>query len=228
MCLRALDGFIECHAEPRLVVLQRGVRTALQTVAEDYRELKQASDWLHDISDLLKKKEDEPHRTSTQVKRQMSQYFTKMRKEARTKTTKNGVKSMKKITKSYAPGLYHTYHLKGLPSTNNELEGSFREYKRYFYFYLLRTTGLQYASRRLITRCGAWEMLRNPHEFWETTAKKMGQVCHNRFKEERERVKKHRERFNFHTRGASFLKAKYDKLKEIWENLKPKSKPKNA
>ena len=131
---------------------------------------------------------------------------------------------MAKITKSYAPGLYHTYHVKGLPRTNNELEGSFREYKRY----LLRTTGQKGASRRLIIRCGAWEMLRNPHDFWETTAKKMGQVCHNHFVSERERVKQHRERFNFHIRGAKWIKAKYDKLKEIWENVKPKSKVKTA
>ena len=72
----------------------------------------------------LKIKEDEPHQTGVKKKRQVFQYFTKMRKFASTKTAKKWVKKMKKTTKSYAPGLFLTENVSGLLSQNNELEGS--------------------------------------------------------------------------------------------------------
>jgi hypothetical protein len=179
---------------------------------------------LRDISDLLDKKEDKPTRTGAEVKQELFDYLTKMRQEACTKTSKKWASQMTKTTKNYAKGLFQTYEVKALPRTNNEIEGEFREYKRY----LLRTTGQKGTTRRLIGRCGAWEILTQPDELWIDTANEIAQVDHAAFVEERERVRQHRERFRLHTRSASFIKAQFEKLKEIWEGIKPKALPTTA
>lgn len=219
-----LDDFISHYAEPRLVALQHGLKTALQTVEPDYQQLQQAGNWLRDISDLLDQKEDQLTGTGVQVKQELFDYLTKMRKEASTKTTKKLAIKMKKTTKNYAKGLFHTYTVATLPRTNNEIEGEFREYKRY----LLRTTGQKGTTRRMIGRCGAWEILASPNDLWIETANEIAQVGHAAFVEERERVRQHRERFRLHTRSAKWIKTQFDKLKEIWEGIKPKVKPTTA
>jgi len=251
--MNELDDFINHYAEPRLVALRQGIKTALLTVEEDYRSLQQARGWLLDISALLDKEEQEeqpkeeqqkqpkkgqkeqskekqkeqPKRTGDQVKTQLFDYLAKIRKEARDSNNKKIKKWAVKINKttcSYQKGLFHTYDIEGLPRTNNDLEGSFKDYKRH----LRRTTGQIGATRRLINRAGAWEILETP-DSWEDIASNISKVSPEEFIEERERVRQHRERFQLHTRGAAkWVKAQFDKLKEIWEGIKPKAKPTTA
>jgi len=92
----------------------------------------------------------------------------------------------------------------------------------------LRTTGLQCTTRRMIGRCGAWEILAAPDELGIDTANEIAQVDHAAFVSVSERVRQHRERFRLHTRSVKWVKAQFDKLKEIWEGIKPKAKPTTA
>jgi hypothetical protein len=82
-----LDDFISHYAEPRLVAWKPRLKTALQLVTKDYHQLQQASGWLRDISDLLDKKEDQSACSGGKGKQQLFNDDTKMRQEARTKTT---------------------------------------------------------------------------------------------------------------------------------------------
>ena len=219
-----LDHFINHYADPRLVALRQGLKTALQTVAEDYCLLQQAHGWLLDISDLLEKKEEQPSLPGAQVKKQLFDYLDKMSQDAQnSKLAKKWVIKMKKTTHNYKKGLFRTYDVEGLPRTNNQLEGNFKDYKHH----LRRTTGQIGATRRLIERCGAWEILQIPHSCEDIVAD-ISQVSAEEFIEERERVRQHRERFQLQTRGIKWVKAQFDKLKEIWESFKPQAQPETA
>jgi hypothetical protein len=80
----------------------------------------------------------------------------------------------------------------------------------------------------MIGRCGAWEILACPDELWIVTLNEIAQVDNAAFVSGCERVRQHRERFRLHTRSAKWVKAQFDKLKEIWEGIKPKAKPRTA
>ena len=75
-------------------------------------------------------------------------------------------------------------------------------------------------SRRLIARCGAWELLIPPFYPSETKAH-IACVEPTAFNSVRERVRQHRERFQLHTRAAKFFNGKNKKLKKIWQALIP-------
>ena len=62
------------------------------------------------------------------------------------------------VSRRYEPGLCHCDEVRGLPRTNNELAGHFRETRRR----LLRTTGQQGQTQRTLQRQGAWELLPHP------------------------------------------------------------------
>ena len=142
-----------------------------------------------------------------------------MKKEAKSSTCVEFAEKMKKITCSYEKGLFHTYDIEGLPRTNNILEGVFRDYKRG----LLRTTGQVGATRRLIARSGAWEILGKPNS-WEDLVKGIARVNQEEFVEERERVRQQRGRFQLHTRSVKFVKKGIEKLKKLWQDIKSKEK----
>jgi len=211
-----LESFTAHDAEPRLIKLQHGLKAALQVVADDYRSLRQGGDWLHGISNILDN-EVNPPLSGEQVKEKLFAYLSKMKEEATSPTCVGFVKSMEKTTRNYAKGLFYTYDIEELPRTNNTLEGSFRDYKRR----LLRTTGQIGATRRLIARSGAWEILGAP-DSWEDMPRAIAQVNQEAFVEERKRVQQQRARFQLHTRSIKFAKAGVEKLKKLWHDIKPK------
>ena len=191
---------------------------ALQVFADDYRCLRQGGDWLKGISTILDN-EEEPHLSGEQVKEKVFAYLSKMKKEARSSICVEFAEKMEKTTRSYEKGLFHTYDIEGLPRTNNILESGFRDYKRG----LLRTTGQVGATRRLIARSGAWEILGKPNS-WEDLVKGIACVNQEEFVEERERVRQQRGRFQLHTHSVKFVKKGIEKLRKLWQDIKSKEK----
>ena len=189
---------------------------ALEIVSDDYNSLRQGGDWLYGISTILDNEVDPPL-SGQQVKEKLFAYLSKMMEEAKSPTCVRFVEKMQKTTRSYEKGLFHTYDIEGLPRTNNILESGFRDYKRG----LLRTTGQVGATRRLIARSGAWEVLGTP-DSWENIVKPIAQVNQKAFVEERERVRQQRGRFQLHTRSIKFAKAGIEKLKKLWQGINPK------
>jgi hypothetical protein len=240
-----LNDFIDHYPEPRLIVLRQGLNTALHLVAEEYQSVKQGRDWLYSISEILdpdkpeptnqkqqqkqkrqpkkprknkKQSSSEPKITGASVEKQLFKFLDSMPKEAVSSKAAEWALAMKKTTENYKKGLFHTYGIEGLPRTNNTHEGKFREYKRH----LLRTTGQIGTTRRFISRSGAWEILNVSSPLIDPTTR-IANIDHEEFVSERERLRQHRGRFRLHSRAAKWIKTQMNKLKEIWEGIKPKA-----
>ena len=125
-------------------------------------------------------------------------------------------RTLQKTTISYAPGLFHCYDMPGLPRTNNARESDLRELNRR----LLRTTGQKGLTRRIIQRSGAWELLHRPASLRDTILA-FNQIAPQDFKEERQRLRQHRDRFRLHTRSAKQSCLQLAKLEQRWANLSP-------
>ena len=120
------------------------------------------------------------------------------------------------VSRSYWPGLFHCYEVPGLPRTNNELEGHFRETRRR----LLQTTGQQGQTQRTLQRQGAWELL--PH--YPTEAKlqeALRQTPPEDLAQERQRFAAHRQRFRMQSRSLRQTRAQFDQLRQQWSGLSP-------
>lgn len=212
-CLERLSTH---HAHPQLAQLQQGLCEALQLVQTNYRLLRQATDWLEHIADLLEPAE-KPLRSAAQVQKTLFAYLKKI------KTISNQqpglqpfFQTIHKTTSSYAPGLFHSYDIPGLPRTNNARESDFRDLNRR----LLRTTGQKGLTHRIIQRSGAWELLHRPATLQDTILA-FNRVAPQDFHEERQRLRQHRDRFRLHTRSAKQSRLQLSKLEQRWANLSP-------
>ncbi len=204
----------------RLTRLQQGIDQSLAQVAHTYNDLRRAGDWLVDISDLLDTEDKEP-RTGAEVREELFRYVDDILEQALGNAVLLTFASkIERTTRSYKKGLFHTYDIDGLPPSNNERESEFRDLNRR----LLRTTGQKGATRRLIQRSGAWEVIPRPGTFAETVAA-LSRVESNELRKERERVRTHRKRFRLHTRSAKQSRKQLQGLVKQWLHLPPPDGP---
>lgn len=203
------------HApEPRLLHLHAGLRAALHVVRADYRDLRQAADWLTQLADVLNP-DGKPARTSAAVRTEWEHCLD----EIKTTSTasphlQDWAEKIGKVSESYAPGLFHTYDVRGLPRTNNERETEFRDVKRR----LFSTTGQTGAVKRLLLREGAWELIPGLGSLTETIAA-LSRVDARALHEEQQRGRTHRQRFRLHTRSAKQAQAQLKDLVHRWKAL---------
>ena len=122
--------------------------------------------------------------------------------------------AIERVSESYAPGLFDTYDIPGLPRTNNERESEFRDLRRR----LLVTTGQIGAVKRILLREGAWELIPGLSS-WSETVAALSQVDPEALRQERERVQIHRARFRLHTRSVKRSKAQLTQLTRRWKAL---------
>jgi len=209
-----LKTLINHIPDERLVKLQIGLSIALSSVAESYKDIREAADWLEHISEILNPA-DKPPRSGDEVKEALFTYLDQIKAE----TVENTVLSdfadrIFKTTCNYASGLFYTYEVPELPRTNNDRESEFRSLNSR----LLRTTGQKGASRRIIQRAGAWELCNGPDSLSELS-KELSQIDRSEFLKEQERVRSHRKRFCLHTRSVKYSSQKLEQLKEKWLEL---------
>ena len=215
-----LAEVISHASEPDLVHLQQGVAQALTLFKNDYDNLSQGATWLHQISDLLDPT-DEPTLTGEQIRQILLTYLDDMHDQSQANAVLSEfARQIDKTTHSYKSGLFHTYNIPDLPRTNNDRESEFRGLNQH----LLRTTGQKGATRRIIQRSGAWELIPQPDSLADTI-KAISTVDTNEFKKERTRVRTHRKRFQFHTRSVKQAQKQLQKLKERWFQLPPDKLP---
>jgi hypothetical protein len=119
-----------------------------------------------------------------------------------------------KVSRSYAPGLFHTYDVRGLPRTNNDRESEFRDVTRR----LLSTTGQVGAAKRLLLREGAWKLIPGPASLSETIAA-IAQVDAHDLQQEQQRVQAHRQRFRLNTRSPQQSQRQLKQLVKRWKAL---------
>ncbi len=181
-----LERLLAQHPDPLLTQLQQGLHNALQSCQPDYTSLRQAADWLGEISALLDP-QDKPERTGVQVRQALLVYLDTL--EAASQAAPNLAhffQTIPKTTDSYAPGRFHCYDAPDLPRTNNGRESEFRDVNRR----LLATTDQKGLTKRLLQRQGAWELLPRPTSL-EKTVQALSQVNPDEFQQERNRVQEH-------------------------------------
>jgi hypothetical protein len=211
-----LERLIAHHSHPQLALLLQGLCVSLQRVQTHYMLLRQATDWLEHIADLLDPVE-KPPRSAEQVQETLFAYLQEIETISHPQPgLQSFFKTIQKTTLSYAPGLFHCYDIPGLPRTNNARESDFRDLNRR----LLRTTGQKGLTRRLILRSGAWELLHRPATLQDTILA-FNRVAPQDFYEERQRLRQHRNRFRLHTRSAKQSCLQLAKLEQRWANLSP-------
>lgn len=211
-----LDTILAHASEPRLEQFRQGIRQALALIADQYQELRQAADWLLHIADLLDP-DDKPSRSAAEVRKQLFDYLEQICQESQDNPTLHAFAlHLRKTTRNYESGLFHTYDLPDLPRTNNDRESEFRDLNRR----LFSTTGQIGATKRFIQRAGAWELIPRPGSFPETV-QALAAVDLEDFLEERQRVRTHRSRFSMHTRSAKRSQKQLRQLQQRWLALPP-------
>ena len=217
---RCVDQLIRHNSEPRLVTLRDGLRRALKGVRRDYHNLRQATDWLEQIAELLDP-DGKPPRTGAEVQVAWQKVLDQIEAQSQASPPlQEFAAKILKVSASYAPGLFHTYDVPGLPRTNNGREGEFRDLTRR----LLSTTGQVGAAKRLVLRAGAWELIPGPGSLPETI-EAISRVDSNEFLQEQERVITHRRRFKLHTRSPQQSNAQLKRLVKRWKALPATSDP---
>jgi hypothetical protein len=217
---RCLDQLIRHDPEPRLVKVRDGLRRALKVVRRDYTHLRQAADWLEQIAEILDP-DGKPPRSGAEVQAEWQKFLDQIEAESQASSPlQEWAEKILKVSASYAPGLFHTYDVPGLPRTNNDRESEFRDLTRR----LLSTTGQVGAAKRIVLREGAWELIPGPGSLSETT-QAISQVDYNEFLLEQQRVLIHRRRFRLHTRSAQQSDAQLKQLVKRWKALPVASGP---
>ena len=203
-----------------LAQLQQGLDQSLAMFKADYLNLSQGAEWLHQISDLLDP-QDKPVRTGEQVRQALLTYLDDIQRQSQDNDVLAALaKQIEKTTHNYQSGLFHTYDIPDLPRTNNDRESQFRGLNQQ----LLRTTGQKGATRRLIQRSGAWELIPRPASLTETV-EVIAAVEYQEYKKERTRVRSHRNRFQLHTRSVKQARKQLQDLKDRWLQLPPDKSP---
>jgi len=212
--VRCLDQLLRHQSEPRLRQLREGLRQALTAMRPTYRELSVAADWLARLAAVLDPA-GQPARTGAQVRAEWEACLTDLERERQaTPRLQTLGAHITKVSWSYAPGLFHTYDVPGLPRTNNARESEFRDLKRR----LVTTTGQRGAVKRLLLRDGAWELIPTPASLAETLTA-ISQVTSHELRQEEQRVSQHRARFRLHTRSAKQSQAQLKQLVQRWKDI---------
>ena len=217
---QCVQAMLDMEDDPRLRQLQQGLTDALSEVQGTYQDLRQATQWLEEIARLLDP-EGHPERTGQEVQEQLFEYLDTLEEQGPDKGgLQEAVSHIRKTTQNYASGLFHTYDIEDLPRTNNDRESEFRKIIQH----MLRTTGQQGGTRRIILRSGAWEAIPHP-ETIEQTIEAFSEVAPEELHQERERVSKHRKRFRTHTRSAKQSQKQLEHLQKQWAQLAHKNGP---
>jgi hypothetical protein len=109
--------------------------------------IEQANAWVHHIAQILANHE---HLTGREVRARMLRWLADLQAQKAQLDPQQAkvIDHVVKTTRSFAPGLFHCYHVPDLPATNNDLEqcfGSVRYHER-------RTTGRKATVPALVVR----------------------------------------------------------------------------
>lgn len=122
------------------------LRTALSQTAPLWPPIATAFAWVHQVATLL---DNDRELDGDQMRGHFEQLLQQIEQDKEQAGSLSfGIDHFLKVTRSYAPGLFHCYELAGLPRTNNDLEqlfGRWRHHQR-------RCTGRKVAPASLVVR----------------------------------------------------------------------------
>ena len=126
--------------------LKQTISTALEQTAPLFEPIATAFDWVHQAATIL---DNDLNLRGQAVRQQFEQLLQTMENnQQQAGTLTSGVEHFLKVTRSYAPGLFHCYDIEALPRTNNDLEqlfGRWRHHQR-------RCTGRKVAPASIVVR----------------------------------------------------------------------------
>ncbi len=126
--------------------LKQTISKALEQTAPLFEPIATAFDWVHQAATILDNDLNLRGQVVRQQFEQLLQTMENHKQQAGTLTS--GVEHFLKVTRSYAPGLFHCYDIAALPRTNNDLEqlfGRWRHHQR-------RCTGRKVAPASVVVR----------------------------------------------------------------------------
>jgi len=126
--------------------LKQTIAKALEQTAPLFEPVAIAFEWVHQAATSL---DNDLNLKGQAVRQQFDQLLNRMETDkAQTTSLILGVEHFLKVTRSYAPGLFHCYDMEELPRTNNDLEqlfGRWRHHQR-------RCTGRKVAPASVLVR----------------------------------------------------------------------------
>lgn len=126
--------------------LKQTISKALEQTAPLFEPIATAFDWVHQAATIL---DNDLNLRGQAVRQQFEQLLQTMENhKQQAGTLTSGVEHFLKVTRSYAPGLFHCYDIAALPRTNNDLEqlfGCWRHHQR-------RCTGRKVAPASVVVR----------------------------------------------------------------------------
>lgn len=201
--------------DPQLAQLVRGLEDALRQVRPSADVLRVGAAWLAQLSAILEP-EVGTSPTAAQVAQQLQACLDQLDPQVSDPLLLDYQRHLRKVSRSYWPGLFHCYDHPDIPRTNNGLESHFRDTQRR----LLRTTGQKGRTRRILHRSGAWELLGHPPSE-AASLEAMRQIAPTDLADERSRFCQHQERFRLHTRSPRQTRTQLDRLEQEWLALPP-------
>ena len=126
--------------------LRRLITNALGHTRDLWPDIRRAYSWVHHAARILN---NEAGLDAAAVARRFAGLIAAIaRHRARAGTLAGAVDHFLKVTRSYRPGLFHSYAVAGLPRTNNDLERLFGAHRRHE----RRATGRKTASPGIVLR----------------------------------------------------------------------------
>jgi hypothetical protein len=126
--------------------LRRLITNALGHTRDLWPDIRRAYGWVHHAARILN---NEAGLDAAAVARRFAGLIAAIaRHRARAGTLAGAVDHFLKVTRSYRPGLFHSYAVAGLPRTNNDLERLFGAHRRHE----RRATGRKTASPGMVLR----------------------------------------------------------------------------
>lgn len=151
------QGLLAHRDDPQLAQLVCGLQDAVAPLAARVADLQLGATWLARITTILSATSD-PAPTAAAVAQQLRTGLEQLDQEPVAPDLVAFRQHLHKVSRSYWPGLFHCYDHPDIPRTNNGMESLFRDTQRR----ILRTTGQKGRTRRIIHRCGAWELIPHP------------------------------------------------------------------
>ena len=126
--------------------LRRLITNALGHTRDLWPDIRRAYGWVHHAARILN---NEAGLDAAMVARRFAGLIAAIaRHRAKAGTLAGAVDHFLKVTRSYRPGLFHSYAVAGLPRTNNDLERLFGAHRRHE----RRATGRKTASPGMVLR----------------------------------------------------------------------------
>lgn len=182
--------------EARLTCFADAIHDGLRDFEGDYTWIAEGYSWVLDISDILDVPLPEPGEKppdtslSSTARTRLDNYLEQLRQRTDLDAPLLAFRGhLLRLTKRYAPGLFHCYDIPGLPRTDNALESVFGRVRRQ----TILTSGPHHAKQRLHEE-GAWllfDIVRNEHEQIE----RLQRVPLEEWRKERQRMQEHRTSF---------------------------------